>query len=185
MAISVNPDASKIGILVGAVLLAASAWVLSTGQTLALTYKVDSAGHSELVSSSLKSVPLNNAPIGTGDPLTTPLLYQIVLGLGAVEFLVSVFKFGGPDASSTAPIVDSLGEQKALSSEARTEMLSLLGERRMTLTELASQMDLSLPGAKRHLETLEGGGLVRKVDEGRKWKYYELTEQGKKHAPKA
>ncbi|MFH1587846.1 MAG: Ig-like domain-containing protein [Candidatus Diapherotrites archaeon] len=74
----------------------------------------------------------------------------------------------------------SSDEFKALSSEARTEILKSLYERRHTLTELAAKRNISLASMKRHLELLEESQLIHQIDEGRKWKYYELTEKGKK-----
>ncbi len=69
---------------------------------------------------------------------------------------------------------------RTLSSDTRVEMLHALNQRRKTLSELAKEAEISLPGAKQHLERLEEAGLVRKLDEGRKWKYYELTGLGKR-----
>lgn len=66
-----------------------------------------------------------------------------------------------------------------LASETRLEILKKLDERRMTLTELAKSLDLSKTAVKEHLDKLVNAGLVRRVDEGRKWIYYELTSNGK------
>src|SRR5438128_12587686 len=39
---------------------------------------------------------------------------------------------------------------------------------------------LSKPTLLEHLEKLQSAGLVKRVDEGRKWIYYELTDKGRK-----
>jgi predicted ArsR family transcriptional regulator len=46
-------------------------------------------------------------------------------------------------------------------------------------SELAVSLDLSVPTVKEHLAALEKAGLVERHDEGRKWKYYSLTNKGK------
>ncbi len=68
----------------------------------------------------------------------------------------------------------------ALASETRIEILKKLDERRMTLTELSKKLDLSKTAVKEHLDKLVQAELVEKVDEGRKWMYYELTEKGRR-----
>jgi len=68
---------------------------------------------------------------------------------------------------------------KSLASETRVKMLKLLAERRHTLSETATALGISLANASEHLEKLEDSNLIRQVDEGRKWKYYELTKDGK------
>ncbi len=67
----------------------------------------------------------------------------------------------------------------ALASETRIKILKKLGERRMTLTELSRELGISKTAVKEHLDKLVQAGLVKKVDEGRKWVYYELTEKGR------
>jgi len=68
----------------------------------------------------------------------------------------------------------------ALASETRIEILKKLNERRMTLTELSKELDISKTAVKEHLDKLVQAGLIKKVDEGRKWIYYELTGEGRK-----
>ncbi len=68
----------------------------------------------------------------------------------------------------------------ALASETRIEILKKLDKRRMTLTELSESLSMSKTTVKEHLDKLTEAGLVRKIDEGRKWIYYELTEKGRK-----
>src|SRR5256885_2653392 len=69
---------------------------------------------------------------------------------------------------------------RALASEVRVEVLKKLDERRMTVTDLANALDLSKPTLLEHLEKLQTAELVKRIDEGRKWIYYELTGRGKK-----
>ncbi len=68
---------------------------------------------------------------------------------------------------------------KALSSDTRIDILKYLGKRRMTLSEISEKLNMSLSTIKEHLDTLSSVKLIVKIDEGRKWKYYELTEKGK------
>ena len=67
---------------------------------------------------------------------------------------------------------------KALSAETRIRILKLLYSRRHMLAELAESLGMSLPAVKEHLGSLEKAALVLRKDEGRKWKYYELTQKG-------
>lgn len=69
---------------------------------------------------------------------------------------------------------------KALASGVRVEILKKLDDRRATVTDLSSLMDLSKPTLLEHLEKLQAAGLVKRMDEGRKWIYYELTGKGRK-----
>jgi DNA-binding transcriptional ArsR family regulator len=68
---------------------------------------------------------------------------------------------------------------KALSAETRIQILKKLLERRMTLSELSKKLSLKNSTIKEHCELLMGAELLKKIDEGRKWKYYELTNKGK------
>ena len=68
---------------------------------------------------------------------------------------------------------------KALASEVRVEILKQLEERRMTVTDLSHAMSLAKPTLLEHLERLQTAGLVNRVDEGRKWIYYDLTKRGR------
>ena len=67
---------------------------------------------------------------------------------------------------------------EALAVDTRVRILKSLRQRRKTLSELAKEQDMSVSGIKEHLETLEKVGLVEKMDDGHKWKYYELTRKG-------
>jgi DNA-binding transcriptional ArsR family regulator len=69
---------------------------------------------------------------------------------------------------------------KALASEVRVDILKKLDERRQTVTDLSALLSLSKPTLLEHLEKLQAAGLVKRIDEGRKWIYYELSQKGKK-----
>ncbi len=106
--------------------------------------------------------------------LSNQFTYVLAAAVIAIALLLNLFKVSfAPEVAYDAAIF------KTLSSDTRMELLASLQERRKTLSELAAERDISLPGAKQHLELLEEAGLIRKNDEGRKWKYYELTPQGK------
>ena len=69
---------------------------------------------------------------------------------------------------------------KALASEVRVDILKKLDARRETVTDLSGLLGLSKPTLLEHLEKLQAAGLVKRVDEGRKWIYYELSSKGRK-----
>ena len=68
---------------------------------------------------------------------------------------------------------------EALAVDTRVKILKSLKERRKTLTEIAKEEDMSVSGIKEHLSILESVGLIEKIDDGHKWKYYELTKKGR------
>jgi len=67
---------------------------------------------------------------------------------------------------------------EALAVDTRVRLLKSLRERRKTLSELSEELGMSVSGVKEHLQILEQAELVQKMDEGRKWKYYQLTKKG-------
>jgi DNA-binding transcriptional ArsR family regulator len=67
---------------------------------------------------------------------------------------------------------------KALSADARLEILKALKERRKMPSELSKELDLAPSTIVEHLKVLEETGLVERKDTGRKWIYYELTNKG-------
>ena len=69
---------------------------------------------------------------------------------------------------------------KALASEVRIEILKRLDDRRQTVTDLSNFLSLSKPTLLEHLEKLQAAGLVKRLEEGRKWIYYELSDKGRK-----
>ncbi|MCX6774340.1 MAG: winged helix-turn-helix domain-containing protein [Candidatus Micrarchaeota archaeon] len=68
---------------------------------------------------------------------------------------------------------------KAIGAESRISILKSLASGRKTQTQLAEELKLSSPTILEHLDQLVSASLVKKIDEGRKWKYYSLTEKGK------
>lgn len=68
---------------------------------------------------------------------------------------------------------------KALAVDSRVDILKELDRRRKTQSELAEVLDLSVATVKEHLDKMDHAGLLKQKDEGRKWKYYELTEKGR------
>ena len=68
---------------------------------------------------------------------------------------------------------------KSLASESRVNIIKSLERRRKTLTELSKQFSMSPSTVKEHLENMVGAGLIVQVDDGHKWKYYELTRKGR------
>jgi DNA-binding transcriptional ArsR family regulator len=68
---------------------------------------------------------------------------------------------------------------KALASDSRVSILKSLKKRRKMLTELSRELKMSPSTVKEHLDSLSGAGLVVQIDDGHKWKYYELTRAGK------
>jgi DNA-binding transcriptional ArsR family regulator len=68
---------------------------------------------------------------------------------------------------------------KALAADTRVDILKKLGERKLTLTDLSEQMDMSPSTIKEHLDRLVEVGLIEADDRGMKWKYYRLTNKGR------
>jgi len=68
---------------------------------------------------------------------------------------------------------------KALSADSRVSILKNLTGRRRTLTELSQKLNLGNSTVKEHCDILVHAELIKQIDEGRKWKYYELTQKGK------
>ncbi len=68
---------------------------------------------------------------------------------------------------------------KTLASDTRINILKVLEGRRHTQSEIAHNLKFSIPTIKEHLLAMEKAGLVKRIDEGYKWKYYELTEKAK------
>ncbi len=68
---------------------------------------------------------------------------------------------------------------KTLASGTRVDILKSLDSRRKTLSELSKQLGMSVSTVKEHLDNLVSVGLIEQMDEGYKWKYYELTMKGR------
>jgi DNA-binding transcriptional ArsR family regulator len=67
---------------------------------------------------------------------------------------------------------------KALASDTRLAILKALAERRKMPAELSRQLGMSSSTVVEHLSVLEKSGLVKRVETGHKWIYYELTSKG-------
>ena len=68
---------------------------------------------------------------------------------------------------------------RTLASDTRISILKSLDVRRKMLAELAKELGMSPSTVKEHMESLRKAGLVVLKDDGHKWKYYELTRDGK------
>jgi len=68
---------------------------------------------------------------------------------------------------------------RSLASGTRITIIKSLDRRRKTLTELSKMLDMSPSTVKEHMDNLCSAGLTVQVDEGHKWKYYELTRKGR------
>ncbi|GEM_PF-6237098 len=66
-----------------------------------------------------------------------------------------------------------------MGSQTRAWILKSLSKRRYTISELSRLLKVSKPTVLYHLRILENSGYVRKLKDGRKWTYYELTDLGK------
>jgi len=68
---------------------------------------------------------------------------------------------------------------KVLAADTRVDILKKLAEHKLTLTDLAQEMNMSPSTIKEHLDRLVDVGLIEQVDRGMKWKYYRLTDKGR------
>jgi len=71
---------------------------------------------------------------------------------------------------------------KALASDTRLDILKALDERQKTVTELARELDLDKSTVFEHLEKLAtpNVGLIQKLEDERKWVYWQLTWKGRR-----
>lgn len=69
---------------------------------------------------------------------------------------------------------------KALASDTRLDILKALDERQKTVTELARELDLNKATVFEHLEKLAEVGLIQKLEDERKWVYWQLTWTGRR-----
>jgi DNA-binding transcriptional ArsR family regulator len=67
---------------------------------------------------------------------------------------------------------------KALASDTRIEILKRLDKSQMTVTDLANDLSVNKSAVYKHLSRLLDAGLVRKLDDNRKWVYYKLSMKG-------
>ena len=68
---------------------------------------------------------------------------------------------------------------RTLASDTRISILKSLDVRRKMLAELSKELGMSPSTVKEHMDSLKKAGLVVLKDDGHKWKYYELTRDGK------
>jgi len=67
---------------------------------------------------------------------------------------------------------------KALASDTRIEILKRLDKSQMTVTDLANDLSVNKSAVYKHLSRLLDAGLVRKLEDNRKWVYYKLSMKG-------
>jgi len=64
---------------------------------------------------------------------------------------------------------------KTLASETKVNILKSLGYRKKMTAELSAELKLSPSTVSEHIKELESADMVRKIETGHKWVYYELT----------
>lgn len=69
---------------------------------------------------------------------------------------------------------------KALASDTRLDILKRLDERQKTVTELARELELNKATVFEHCERLLGAELIQKIEDDRKWVYYQLSWKGRR-----
>ena len=67
---------------------------------------------------------------------------------------------------------------KALASDTRIEILKRLDSSQRTVTDLANELKVNKSAVYKHLSRLLDAGLVKKVEDNRKWVYYRLSMKG-------
>jgi DNA-binding transcriptional ArsR family regulator len=67
---------------------------------------------------------------------------------------------------------------KALASDTRIEILKRLDKSQMTVTDLANDLAVNKSAVYKHLSRLLDAGLVKKLEDNRKWVYYKLSMKG-------
>lgn len=73
----------------------------------------------------------------------------------------------------------SVDDLEAFRDKTRMTILNTLNKRRYTISELSKILHLSKPTILYHTKILEDAGYIQRLEDGRKWIYYELTKQGK------
>lgn len=69
---------------------------------------------------------------------------------------------------------------KALASDTRLDILKALDVRQKTVTELAKELALNKATVFEHLEKLASVNLIQKLEDERKWVYWQLTWTGRR-----
>lgn len=73
----------------------------------------------------------------------------------------------------------SQDEFRVLASNTRIDILKLLDESQLTVSDISRRLDMNKATVHEHLSKLMEVGLVKKDDSPRKWVYYSLTWKGK------
>ena len=68
---------------------------------------------------------------------------------------------------------------RALASKPRINILKLLVERQLTVTDVSKALKINKSSAYHHLNQLVKASLVKKVNTNSLWVYYKLTVKGK------
>lgn len=68
---------------------------------------------------------------------------------------------------------------KILAVDTRTDILKSLTKRRKLLSELSRELGFANSTIMEHLAKLQEAGLIKRLDTGHKWIYYELTPKGR------
>jgi len=84
------------------------------------------------------------------------------------------YKSGPPLTNGRVPEEDSPRQEsfKALASDTRIEILKRLDASQRTVTDLANELKVNKSAVYKHLSRLLDAGLVKKVEDNRKWVYY-------------
>ncbi|HDP74239.1 MAG TPA: ArsR family transcriptional regulator [Candidatus Woesearchaeota archaeon] len=69
---------------------------------------------------------------------------------------------------------------KALSVDARLNIIRAISDKPKTLTDLSDELGLAASTIKEHLESLVQAALIEREETDRKWKYYTLTRKGER-----
>ena len=70
-------------------------------------------------------------------------------------------------------------QAKSLFSDTRMLVLKALHERRMTVSELSTKLLLNKATVHAHLNELVESNFIKRIEDDRKWVYYDLTDNGK------
>lgn len=68
---------------------------------------------------------------------------------------------------------------KALASDTKVNILKSLSYRRKMPSEISKELGLAASTTVEHMKQLEKIGLLKRVETGHKWVYYELSDKGK------
>ncbi|MEM2115409.1 MAG: winged helix-turn-helix domain-containing protein [Candidatus Woesearchaeota archaeon] len=71
-------------------------------------------------------------------------------------------------------------KQKSELSSTKLKILKLIAIKPRTLTELSELLSIAKPSVLEHLRILEEKHLIEREETDRKWKYYQLTLEGKR-----